>query len=94
MHMSTKHTAGLEWIRLMGVAMMCQPENVINFVTLMGLIIDDSKNIETIFLQISTDSLCLRVAQMPRSRDQAIFVLTTDDSITDCFIPCTHARAG
>ena len=40
---------------------------------------DDLKNIEACFLQISTDLLCLRAAQMPRSRDQVIFVLTTDN---------------
>ena len=43
------------------------------------------------------DSLCLRVAQMPRSRDLAIFVpmtmmtMTTTDGQTGCFTPCACA---
>jgi hypothetical protein len=49
---------------------------------------NDSKHNEAGF---STDSLCLRVAQMPRSRDLAIFVLTTDRQ-TNCFTPAAHAR--
>jgi hypothetical protein len=40
---------------------------------------NDSKHNEAGFSTISTDSLCLRVAQMPRSRDLTIFVWTTDD---------------
>ena len=48
------------------------------------------------FSTIPTDSLCLRVTQMPRSPDLAIFVLTTDDrqtDKTDCFTPyCACAR--
>ena len=39
----------------------------------------DSKHTEATFLSISTDLLCLRVAQMPRCPDLAIFVVTTDD---------------
>ena len=44
---------------------------------------------EASFSPISTDSLCLGVPQMPRSRDVAIFVLppTTTDKI-NCFTPC------
>ena len=39
------------------------------------------------------DSLCLRVAQMPRSRDVAIFMppMTMTDK-TNCFTPCTCAQ--
>jgi hypothetical protein len=37
---------------------------------------NDSKHNEASFMTISTDSLRLRVAQTPRSRDLAIFVLT------------------
>jgi hypothetical protein len=43
---------------------------------------NDSKHNEAGFSTISTDSLCLLVTQMPRSRDLAIFVLTTDDRQT------------
>ena len=39
---------------------------------------NDSKHNEASFSTISTDILYLRVAQMPRSPDPAIFVLTTD----------------
>jgi hypothetical protein len=39
---------------------------------------NDLKHNEAGFSTISTDSLCLRVAQKPRSRDLAIFVLRTD----------------
>jgi hypothetical protein len=44
---------------------------------------------------ISTDWLCLRVAQIPRSRDQAIFVLTTDNRQTHkptALPPAAYAR--
>ena len=55
-----------------------------------------SKRTESSFSQISTDSLCLQHAQTPRSRDLAIFVLTTittmtmttTDIQTDYFTPC------
>jgi hypothetical protein len=39
---------------------------------------NDSKHNEAGFSMVSTDLLCLRVAQVPRSRDLAIFVLMTD----------------
>jgi hypothetical protein len=39
---------------------------------------NNSKHNEASFMPISTDSLRLRVAQMPRSRDLAIFVMMTD----------------
>ena len=41
------------------------------------------------------DSLCLRVAQVPRSRDMAIFVLTTTTTaltIRPIILPLAHAR--
>ena len=38
----------------------------------------ESKHTEASFSPVSTDSFCLRVAQMPRSRDVAIFVATDD----------------
>ena len=53
---------------------------------------EESKRIEASFSPMSTDSLYLRVAQMPRSRDIAIFVPTTDK--TDCFTPCACARGN
>ena len=39
---------------------------------------NDSKHIEASLLLIPTDWLCLRVAQMPTSRDLVIFVATAD----------------
>ena len=60
------------------------------FATLVDLLPNDLKHNEASFLTISTDMLCLRVAQMPRSPDPAIFVLTTDT--TDYFTPCACAR--
>ena len=53
---------------------------------------NDSKHNEASFSTISTDTLYLRVAQMPRSPDPAIFVLTTDT--TDHFTPCACARGN
>ena len=52
-----------------------------------------SKHTEASFSPISTDSSCLRVAQMPRSPKVVIFVPTTTDVQTDCFTPCTCARS-
>ena len=48
---------------------------------------NDSKHNEASFSTIPTDILYLRVAQMPRSPDPAIFVLT--QPIT---LPLAHAR--
>ena len=53
---------------------------------------NDLKHNEASFSTISTDILYLRVAQMPRSPDPAIFVLTTDT--TDHFTPCACARGN
>ena len=39
----------------------------------------------------STDSLCLLVAQVPRPRDMAIFVLTTTTTLP-ITLPLAHAR--
>ena len=47
----------------------------------------DLKHTEASFSPSSVDSLCLRVARMPRSPDLAIFVPTTD-----YFTPCACAR--
>ena len=54
----------------------------------------ESKHTEASFSPISTDSLCLRVAQIPRSRDVAIFVPTTDDrwQTKPIALPLAHAR--
>ena len=50
---------------------------------------NDSKHTEGNFSPISTDLLCLRVAQIPISPDLVIFVVTTDDrqmtDKTNCF---------
>ena len=59
------------------------------FVTLMP-VPSDSKRCQASFLLISTDWLHLQVAQTPRFRDLAIFVVTTDrqtDRQTDCIAP-------
>ncbi|MCG8622123.1 MAG: hypothetical protein MJE68_09040, partial [Proteobacteria bacterium] len=55
----------------------------------------DSKNSEANFSAIFTDTLHLRVAQIPRSPDVAIFVLTTDmtdDRQNRSHYPLAHAR--
>ena len=54
----------------------------------------ESKHTEPSFSPISTDSLSLRVAQMPASRDLAIFVPANDDDKTDCFTHCACARGN
>ncbi len=43
---------------------------------------------------ISTDSLRLRVAQMPGSRDLVIFVQMTDDRQTDCPLLLMRAQGN
>ena len=60
---------------------------------------NDSKHAEASFSAIFTDALHLRVAQMSRSPDLGIFVLTTDDRQTDdrrqtkpITLPLAHAR--
>ena len=60
---------------------------------------NDSKHNEASFSTISTGKLYLRFAQMPRSPDLAIFVLTTDDrrqttDKTDHITPCACARGN
>ncbi len=52
----------------------------------------DLKHTEASFLPRPIDSLYLRVAEMPRCRDLAIFVRTTDDRQTDYLTPAAHAR--
>jgi hypothetical protein len=71
-------------VRLIGVA------NKIPYLGRSWALPNDSKHNEAGFSTISTDSLCLRVAQMPRSRDLAIFVLTTDRPIA---LPLLRMRA-
>ena len=64
----------------MGVAMMANKK------TLFVVFVDhanDFKHTQASFLLISTHWLRLRVAQMPRSRDLAIFVLMTIDRQTN-----------
>jgi hypothetical protein len=53
----------------------------------------DLKHTEVSFLPNSIDSLCLRVAQMPRSREVVIFWTTLSDAMTDYFTPL-RMRAG
>ena len=53
----------------------------------------ESKHTEASFLPISTDSLCLRVAQIPRSRDVAIFVVMTNNRRQTKLIALSLAHA-
>jgi hypothetical protein len=56
-----------------------------------------SKHNETSFSKVSTDSLCLWVAQMPKSRDLTIFVVTdrqTKIKQTDRTTPCCACARG
>ena len=62
-----------------GVAMMANKKAL--FVTLVDRV-PDLKCIEASFSPNLTDSLCLRVAQVPMSRDKAIFVLITMTTTT------------
>jgi hypothetical protein len=82
--MCTKHIG----VRLIGVA------NKTSYLGRLWALPNDSRHKEAGFSTISTDSLCLRVARMPRSPDLAIFVLTDrqTDTQTDCFTPAAHAR--
>jgi hypothetical protein len=77
-------------VRLIGVA------NKTPYLGRLWALPNDSKHNEAGFSTILIDSLYLRVAQMPRSRDLAIFVLMTDagqtDTQTNCFTPAAHAH--
>ena len=44
----------------------------------------DSRHTEARFLLISTDSLCLQVAETPRSQDVATFMTDKNDHFTPC----------
>ena len=53
----------------------------------------DLKHTEASFSPISTNLLCLRVAQIPISPDLVIFVVTTDDRQTKPIaLPLVHAH--
>ena len=52
----------------------------------------DSKHAEARFSPNATDSLYLLVAQVPRPRDMAIFVLTTTTTTRPITLPLAHAR--
>jgi hypothetical protein len=53
----------------------------------------DLKHTEASFSPSSIDSLYLRVAEMPRCRNLAIFVRTTDDRRTNQLLyPLLHMR--
>jgi hypothetical protein len=76
-------------VRLIGVA------NKTRYLGRSWALPNDSKHNEVDFLTIPTDSLYLRVAQMPRSRDLAIFCADDrrrTDIQTDCVTPAAHAR--
>ena len=63
----------------------------INFVTF----VDGFKaHLSHFFPLIPTDWIRLRVAQMPRSRDLAIFVVTTDGRTDRLLYPCACARGS
>jgi hypothetical protein len=55
---------------------------------------NDSKHNVASFTTISTDLLRLRVAQTPRSRDLAIFLLMTDGQTDRLLYPLLRMRAG
>jgi hypothetical protein len=56
---------------------------------------NDSKHNEVSLSKISTDLLCLSIAQMSRCRDLAIFVLINRQTDrTDCFTPCCACARG
>ena len=88
-HEQIKRAHGLQWARSIGVA-----NKSTLFVTLMG----HAKEIKTYWSQFSlilTDSLCLHVAQMPRSRDVVIFVPKTDRwrrQTKPIVLPLAHVR--
>ena len=55
----------------------------------------DSRHSEARFSPNATDSLCLLVAQVPRPRDMAIFVLTTTTTTRPITLPpCACARGN
>ena len=80
------------WEVLIGVA------NKMQYLRRSWTLPNDSKHNEANFSTTSTDKSYLRVAQIPRSPDLAIFVLTTDDRQTDrrqtkpITLPLAHAR--
>ena len=78
------------WVVLIGVA------NKMQYLRRSWTLPNDSKHNEASFSTISTGKLYLRFAQMPRSPDLAIFVLTTDDrrQTTDHITPCACARGN
>ena len=61
------------WVELIGVA------NKMQYLRCSWTLPNDSKHNEANLSTILTDMLYLQVAQMPRSPDLAIFLLTTDD---------------
>ena len=82
-----------------GAVNRCGQQNTL-FVMLVGRA-KDSKHTEASISPTLTGSLCLYVAQMPRTREVAIFVPTTDDrrqqmmtDKTDCFTPCACAQGN
>ena len=75
----------------MGVATMADKR------TLYVTFVDDAKQFEANLSLISTDWLRLRAAQVPRCRDMAIFVVTTDrliDRQIDMLYLCACARGN
>ena len=73
------------WVVLIGVV------NKMKYLRRSRALPNDSKHNEARPSTISTDMLYLRVAQMPRSPDLAIFVLMTTTDETDYFTPCACA---
>ena len=88
----------VKWAQSMGVAMMANKKTL--FVTFMDR--DNAKHIQASLSLIPTDWLRLLVAQMPRSRDLAIFMVITDgqmdrrtDGQTDRLLyPCACTRGN
>ena len=72
-----------KWARLIGVAKWPTKRH---YLWPLWTVPNDSKHIQASFLIISIDRLRLQIAQMPRCRDLAIFVvLTITDRQTDYF---------
>ena len=83
---------GLQWARSIGMA------NKMHYLWRSWAVPKELKHTEASFSPISTDSCCLRVAQIPISQDMAIFMVTTTDRQTDrrqtkpITLPFAHAR--
>ena len=76
-----------------GQGQIAWPRNVL-FVTLMGLAKGIEAYTEASFLPISTDSLCLRVTQMPSSWRSGDFRADDNNRHTNRSLYPLHMRTG